>query len=144
MPWKRYSAYIGPNFMLLLSIYILYSNVTYTYPVSCHVEMKLFQIVSVLEVIMNACKFIPKNFVSLCLLWEIHLNGCRSELVNVMSVVPQGSVLGQLLFLLFTSEIFSVLENILIAYADDSFLIVVVPSPGIRVTVAEALIHDIG
>ena len=32
--------------MLLLSIYVLYSNVTYIYPVSCLVEIKLFQIVS--------------------------------------------------------------------------------------------------
>ena len=32
--------------MLLLSIYLLYSNVTYIYPVSCLVEIKLFQIVS--------------------------------------------------------------------------------------------------
>ena len=36
---------MGPHFMLLLSIYVLYSNVTYIYPVSCLVEIKLFQIV---------------------------------------------------------------------------------------------------
>ena len=36
---------MGPHFMLLLSIYVLYSNVTYMYPVSCLVEIKLFQIV---------------------------------------------------------------------------------------------------
>ena len=29
--------------MLLQSIYVLYSNITYTYPVSCLVEIKLFQ-----------------------------------------------------------------------------------------------------
>ena len=32
--------------MLFLSIYVLYSNVTYISPVSCLVEIKLFQIVS--------------------------------------------------------------------------------------------------
>ena len=32
--------------MLLLSMYVLYSNVTYIYPVSCLVKIKLFQIVS--------------------------------------------------------------------------------------------------
>ena len=37
---------MGPHFMLLLLIYVLYSNVTYIYPVSCLVEIKLFQIVS--------------------------------------------------------------------------------------------------
>ena len=37
---------MGPHLMSLLSIYILYSNVGYIYPVSCLVEIKLFQIVS--------------------------------------------------------------------------------------------------
>ena len=39
---------------------------------------------------------------------------------------------------------FSILENNLIGYADDSTLMVVVPSPGIRVGVAQSLIRDIG
>ena len=34
---------MGPHFMLLLSIYVLYSNVIYIYHVSCLVEIKLFQ-----------------------------------------------------------------------------------------------------
>ena len=33
-----------------------------------------------------------------------------------------------------TSELFSIVENILIGYADDSTLMAVVPSPGVRVT----------
>ena len=63
-------------------------------------------------------------------------DGCRSKLVNVVPGVPQGSVLGSLFFLPYTSELFSILENKLIGYADDSTLMAVVPSPGIRVTVA--------
>ena len=55
----------------------------------------------------------------------------------------QGSVLGQLLLLLYTSELFSILENKLIGYADDSTLMAVVPSPGVRVAVAESLIRDL-
>ena len=39
---------------------------------------------------------------------------------------------------------FPFLENKLIGYADDSTLMAVVPSPGIRVAVAESLIHDLG
>ena len=34
----------GPTFHTLLSIYVLYSNVTYIYPVTCLVEIKLFQL----------------------------------------------------------------------------------------------------
>ena len=40
-------------------------------------------------------------------------------------------------------ELFFILENKLIGYADDSTLMAVVPSPGVRVTVAESLIHDL-
>ena len=50
---------------------------------------------------------------------QVMVDGCRSKLVNVVSGVPQGSVLGPLLFLLYTSELFSNLENKLIGYADD-------------------------
>ena len=70
------------------------------------------------------------------------VDGCWSKLVDVVSRVPQGSVLGQLLSLLCTSKLFSILENKLIGYADDSILMAVVPSPRVRVTVAESLTHD--
>ena len=71
------------------------------------------------------------------------VDGCRSKLVNVVSGVPQDSVLGPVLFLLYTSELFAILENKLIGYADDSTLMAVVPSPGARVTVAESLNRDL-
>ena len=67
------------------------------------------------------------------------VDGCRSKLVNVVSGVPQGSVLGPVLFLLYTSELFSLLENKLIGYADDSTLMAGVTSTGARVMVAESL-----
>ena len=72
------------------------------------------------------------------------VDGYRSKLVNVVSRVPQGCVLGPLLFLLYTSELFFILENKLIGHADDSTLMAVVSSPGVRVTVAESLIRDLG
>ena len=52
--------------------------------------------------------------------------------------------MGPLLFLLYTSVFFSILENKLIGYADVSTLMAVVPSPGVRVKVAESLIRDRG
>ena len=55
----------------------------------------------------------------------------------------ESSLLGPLLFLLYTSELFSILENKLIGYADDSTLMAEVSSPGVRVTVAESLIRDL-
>ena len=67
-----------------------------------------------------------------------------SKLVDVVSGVLLGSVSGQLLFVLYASEVFSILENKLIGDADDSILMAIVPSPGVRVTVAESLIRDHG
>ena len=70
---------------------------------------------------------------------HIVVDGCRSKLVSVVSGVTQGSVLGLLLFLLYTWELFSILENKLIGYDDGSTSIAVVPSPGVRVTIAESM-----
>ena len=75
---------------------------------------------------------------------HVMVDGCLIKLVNVVSGVTQGSVLSQLLYLLYTSELFSNLKNKLIGHADDSTLMAVVLSPGVRVTVAESLIRDFG
>ena len=72
------------------------------------------------------------------------VDGCPNKLVNVVSGVPQGSVFAPLLLFLYTSELFHILENKLVGYADDSTLMAVVPSLGIRVTVAESLIRNLG
>ena len=67
----------------------------------------------------------------------------RSKLDNIVSGLPKGSALGSLLFLLYTSELFSILKKKLIGYADESTLIAVLPSPGVRVTVPESLSRDL-
>ena len=72
------------------------------------------------------------------------VDGFRSKLVNAVSGMSQSSVLGPLLFLMYSSGLFSILENKLIGYADDSTLMAVVPSPGVRVTLVESPICDLG
>ena len=75
---------------------------------------------------------------------HVMVDGCQCKLVDVVSGVPQGSVLDRLSFLLYTSELFSILEIKLIGYAYLSTLMAVVSSPVVRVTVAESLIRDLG
>ena len=60
-----------------------------------------------------------------------------------MSGVQQGSIFGPLLFLPYTSEFISILENKLIGYAEDSTLMAVAPFPGARVTIPESLNRDL-
>ena len=74
---------------------------------------------------------------------HVVVDGCRSKLVNVVSGVLQGSVLGPQLFLLYTAELFSVVENKLYGYADDSTLVAVVPSHGEWVAVSESMNRDL-
>ena len=74
---------------------------------------------------------------------HVMVDSCQRKPVDSVSGVPQVSVSGPLLFLFYTSELFSILENKLIGYADDSTLIDVMPSPGVRVTVAESLSRDL-
>ena len=48
---------------------------------------------------------------------HVMVDGCRSKLVNAVSGVPQSSVLGLLLSLLYTLEAFFILKYELIGYA---------------------------
>ena len=61
----------------------------------------------------------------------------------MVSGVPQGSFLGPQLFLLYTGDLFSIVENKLYGYAEDSTLVAVVPSPGERVPVSESMNRDL-
>ena len=73
----------------------------------------------------------------------VFVDGQPSRSVDVVSGVPQGSVLGPLMFNIYTRELSSILENIFVGYADDSTLLAVVPSPKSRVSVARSLIRDL-
>jgi hypothetical protein len=56
----------------------------------------------------------------------VKLNGTRSEVLNLIKGVPQGSVMGPLLFNVFTNDLFASLENsFLTNYADDNTITVI-------------------
>ena len=75
---------------------------------------------------------------------HVMVDGCHSKLVKVAPGVPQGSALGPLLLLLYTSELFFFLQNRLIGYADGSTSMAVVRSPGFRVVAVKSVNRDLG
>ena len=58
---------------------------------------------------------------------RVVFDGHYSAWRNAISGVPQGSVLGPLLFILYTHDMWFGLENMLVAYVDDATLLAVVP-----------------
>ena len=73
------------------------------------------------------------------------VDGCHSKLVNVVSGTSHGRVFSSLLFLLYTSKLFSILDNKLIGYADDSTLMAEhCAIPRHQSYNAESLIPDLG
>ena len=50
------------------------------------------------------------------------VNGCESRMMNLNAGVPQGSILGPLLFLIYINDICSVVQSNIRLYADDSII----------------------
>ena len=66
---------------------------------------------------------------------------CLVQVLMSYLGVPQGSVLGPLLFLLYIADLPRLLQNELVSYADDSTLLCRIPHPRNRSSVA-ALLND--
>ena len=71
------------------------------------------------------------------------LDGAASEWIPIISGMPQGTVLGPLLFILYTSKMFELVENRLFAYADNSTLLASVHKPADRPAVSATLDRDL-
>ena len=71
------------------------------------------------------------------------VDGSVSSSVEIVSGVPQGSVLGPILFILYTSGLFSITDNKFVGYADDSTLVAVIPKPSDRPRVEASILRDL-
>ena len=67
----------------------------------------------------------------------------RSDFRDVIPVVPQDTVLGPLLFILYTIDAWSRLENWLAVYADDAAISASVPFPHMWPSIAESVNRDL-
>ena len=74
---------------------------------------------------------------------RVKVDSVFSSSVDVVSGVPQGSVLDPLLFLLYIADLPRLLQNELVGYADDSTLLCRIPHPRSRSSVAAPLNDDL-
>ena len=69
---------------------------------------------------------------------RIAVDGYFSSFTNVKSGVPQGSVLGPLLFILFTADMWSGISCRMISSADDTSLLASISRSNLRYSVTES------
>ena len=71
------------------------------------------------------------------------VDGATSKWIPIVSGMPLESMLGPLLFILYTSKIFELVENSLYVYADDSRELAVVRKPADGPALATCLNRDL-
>ncbi len=75
----------------------------------------------------------------------VYVNGTKSEVMEIASGVPQGSVLGPLLFFIYVNDIQNAVnnDNKLILFADDTNIFVISDKPEQLITEAEHILKQL-
>ena len=74
---------------------------------------------------------------------RVFVDGSASVWSDVVSGVPQGSVLGPILFVLYTSDLSHVIDSQVYCYADDTTQVAPVQRPSLRAAVGDVLNDDL-
>ncbi len=74
---------------------------------------------------------------------RVCVDSCYSDWYSVHSGVPQGSILGPLLFDVYTSYLLQITSNPIYGYADDVTLVATAESPKSRLDVSACLNEDL-
>ena len=74
---------------------------------------------------------------------RVPLNGCVGRRSPVLSDVPQGSVFGPILFVLYTSDLIQIFQSRMTEFAGDTPIFDLIPRPTDREAVGRVITDDL-